>query len=121
MKSKYVNREMRNIFYQECLKLANSKRLEKKGNYTHLTIEERTTMEILYIAGFKKNFMALFLGRHRSTIGRELERNVKEYWDVNSTKSPYKHKGQENIKYYSSDEAQKNMKIIEKIARRKKY
>lgn len=120
MKSKYVNREMRNIFYQECLKLANSKQLERKGSYTHLTIEERTTMEILYTAGFKKNFMSLFLGRHRSTIGRELEKNVKEYWDMNSTKSPYKHKGQENIKYYSSDEAQKNYEKNRKKCKKKK-
>lgn len=120
MKSKYVSREMRNIFYQECLKLANSNRLKNKETYTHLTVEERTTIEILYTAGFNKNFMSLFLGRHRSTIGRELGKNVKEYWDVNSTKSPYKHKGQDNIKYYSSEEAQKNYKKNRTKSKKKK-
>ena len=120
MKSKYVNREMRNIFYRECLKVANRKQLNTDGKYTQMSIEERTTIEILYTAGFSSNFMSTFLGRHRSTIGRELEKNVKEYWDMNSTKSPYKHKGQENVKYYSSEEAQKKYEENRKRCRKGK-
>lgn len=119
LKSKYVNREMRRIFFQECLKRMSNKHSEENGSYTHLTNEERVTIEILYTAGFTQNFIAMFLGRSRSTIGRELERNVNEYWDMNSTKSPYKHKGQANVKYYSSEQAQKKYEENRKKCRKK--
>ena len=79
LKSKYVNREMRRIFFQECLKRMNNKHSEENGSYSHLSNEERVTIEILYTAGFTQNFIAMFLGRNRSTIGRELEKNVNEY------------------------------------------
>ena len=46
--------------------------------------------------------------KNRSNIKREIDKNAIEIWDINSTKSPYKNKGQENIKYYSSEKAQKN-------------
>ena len=60
MRSKYVNREMRNIFYQECVKRVNSKKNEKKGKYNQLTKEERVTIEILHTAGFCGNFISIF-------------------------------------------------------------
>lgn len=119
-KSKYVNREMRNIFYKECVKRVNSKKKEKKGKYNQLTKEERVTIEILYTAGFCGNFIAIFLNRARSTIKRELEKNVIEIWDMNSTKSPYRSKGQENVKYYSSEQAQKKYKENRKKCKKKK-
>lgn len=120
LKSKYVNREMRNIFYQECIKKANEQSKEKNGKYSQIKYGERITIEILYSAGFKKNFIAIFLGRARSTITRELEKNVMEYWDMNSTKSPYNNKGQENIRYYSSEDAQKKYEERRKKSRKKK-
>lgn len=120
MKSKYINCEMRNVFYQECVKRVNTKRCKANKKYSHLTQAERITIEILYSAGFNKNFISNFLNRNRSTIGRELERNVNEYWDMNSTKSPYKNKGQENIKYYSSEQAQKKYEEKRKKCRKKK-
>lgn len=120
LKSKYINREMRNIFYQACVKRVNSKPKEKKGKYTQLTLEERVTIEILYTAGFCGNFISIFLKRSRSTIQRELVKNVIEIWNINSTKSPYKSKEQENIKYYSSEQAQEKHEEGRQKSRKKK-
>lgn len=120
MKSKYVSKEMRNIFYAECVKRANSNNSSTSKIYKHLSQAERITIEILYTAGFKKNFISIFINRNRSTVGRELEKNVSEYWDMNSTKSPYKHKGQENVKYYSSEKAQEKYKENRKKCKKRK-
>lgn len=120
MKSKYVDKEMRNIFFQECVKRVSNQKDTVTGKYNQLVKRERITLEILYTAGFKRNFIAIFLGRHRSTITRELEKNVIEIWDINSTKSPYKSKGQENVKYYSSEEAQKKHEEKRKKSKKKK-
>lgn len=120
MKSKYVNREMRSIFYQECLKKTARLKEEPKVKYSRLSKGERVTIEILYSAGFCRNFISIFLNRQRSTISRELGKNVNEYWDMNSTKSPYKHKEQENIKYYSSEQAQKKYEEKKKKCRKPK-
>ena len=57
--------------------------------------------------------------KNRSSIKREIDKNAIEIWDINSTKSPYKNKGQENIKYYSSEKAQKNAEE-NKLKNRKK-
>jgi transposase, IS30 family len=43
--------------------------------YKHITAEERIKIETLRKEGFNKNEIALRLCRHRSSIGRELERN----------------------------------------------
>lgn len=43
--------------------------------YQHITLEERIKIEVLRKEGYSKNEIAERLGRHRSTIGRELERN----------------------------------------------
>lgn len=120
MKSRYISREKRNIFYQECVKRVNSNAKENKGEYTQLKQEERITIEILYTAGFNGNFISIFLNRTRSTISRELGKNVNEYWNMNSTKSPYKSKGQENVKYYSAEQAQKEYKENRKKCRKRK-
>lgn len=120
MKSKYVNREMRSIFYQECVKRVSSKESVENRKYTHLTQGERITIEILYSAGFSNNFISLFLNRNRSTIGRELAKNVSEYWNMNSTKSPYTSKGQENVKYYSAEKSQEKYREKRKKCKKKK-
>ena len=43
-------------------------------SYTYLTIEERSKIEVLVQEGYKINHIANLLGRHRSTIYRELNR-----------------------------------------------
>ena len=48
-----------------------------------------------------------------------IDKNAIEIWDINSTKSPYKEKKQINIKYYSSEKAQKNAEE-NKLKNRKK-
>ena len=47
--------------------------------YTQITSDERYTLGILRQQGFTDAEMARFLGRHRSTIGREFRRNHSRY------------------------------------------
>ncbi|CAK8724459.1 Transposase IS30-like HTH domain-containing protein [Candidatus Electronema aureum] len=47
-------------------------------NYTQLTEAERNQIYALKQAGHQKSAIALQLGRHRSTIDRELQRNSGE-------------------------------------------
>lgn len=119
LKSHRISRQMRKIFYQECLKKIERNEESVEGEFKHLTFEERISIEILHTAGFKNSFIAIFIGKHRSSIGRELEKNWMEYWDMNSTKSPYVNKGQTNIKYYSSEKAQKNAEENKHKSRKK--
>ena len=107
VRSHGISREMRKVFYQECLKKIERKEDGKEGKFRRLTKEDRISLEILHTAGFKNSFIATFLGKHRSNIGREIDKNAIEIWNINSTKSPYKEKKQINIKYYSSERAQK--------------
>ncbi len=44
-------------------------------NYTHLSIIERSKLEILHQQGKSARAIARELGRHHSTISRELERH----------------------------------------------
>ena len=110
MKSYTISRQMRKIFYQECLKKIERKEDTIDGKFKHLTAEERISIEILHTAGFRDSFIAAFIGKNRSSIKREIDKNIIEIWDINSTKSPYTEKGQINIKYYSAEKAQKNAK-----------
>jgi len=119
MRSNTISRQMRKIFYQECLKKIEREEEEIKGEFKHLTKEDRISIEILHTAGFKDSFIGAFVGKHRSSIGREIAKNSIEIWDINSTKSPYKEKEQINIKYYSSEKAQKNAEE-NKLKNRKK-
>lgn len=45
-------------------------------SYTHLTIGERSKIEILHQEGYPVNQIATLLNRHRSTIYRELGRCI---------------------------------------------
>lgn len=119
MRSHTISKEMRKLFYQECLKKIERKEETAKEKFKHLTKEERISIEILHTAGFKDSFIAAFVGKHRSSIKREIERNIIEIWDINSTKSPYTEKGQINIKYYSAEKAQKKAEE-NKLKNRKK-
>ena len=118
MRSHTISRQMRKVFYQECLKKIERKE-EQKRKFKHLTPEDRISIEILHTAGFNNSFIGAFVGKDRSSIKREIDKNAIEIWDINSTKSPYKEKKQINIKYYSSEKAQKNAEE-NKLKNRKK-
>ncbi len=47
-------------------------------SYTHLSIVERSKLEILHQQGKSTRAIAKELGRHHSTISRELRRNTVE-------------------------------------------
>ena len=108
MRSNTISKQMRKVFYQECLKKIEREEETTGGKFKHLTLEDRISIEILHTAGFSNAFIGAFVDKNRSNIKREIDKNTIEIWDINSTKSPYKNKGQENIKYYSSEKAQKN-------------
>ena len=108
MRSHTISRQMRKVFYQECLKKIEREEETTRVKFRHLTSEDRISIEILHTAGFSNAFIGAFVDKNRSNIKREIDKNAIEIWDINSTKSPYKNKGQENIKYYSSEKAQKN-------------
>lgn len=119
VRSHGISRQMRKVFYQECLKRIERNEEKQEGKFKHLTKEDRISIEILHTAGFNNSFIGAFVDKDRSSIKREIDKNVIEYWDMNSTKSPYKEKGQINIKYYSSEKAQKNAEE-NKLKNRKK-
>ena len=119
MRSNIISRQMRKIFYQECLKKIERNKIQVEGKFKHLTVEERISIEILHTAGFKNSFISIFIGKHRSSIGRELEKNSIEIWDINCTKSPYEDIKQANINYYSAEQAQ-NRANENKLKNRKK-
>ena len=50
-------------------------------NYCHLTVDERRTIYELLEAGHSKTSIASILGRHRSTIFREIQRNTTYHED----------------------------------------
>lgn len=119
MRSHTISRQMRKIFYQECLKKIERAEEKATGEFRHFTKEDRISIEILHTAGFSNAFIGAFVGKNRSSIKREIDKNIIEIWDINSTKSPYKEKGQINIKYYSSERAQKKAEE-NKLKNRKK-
>ena len=119
MRSHTISRQMRKVFYQECLKKIERNEEEQKGKFKHLTPEDRISIEILHTAVLNNSFIGAIVGKDRSSIKREIDKNAIEIWDINSTKSPYKEKKQINIKYYSSEKAQKNAEK-NKLKNRKK-
>jgi len=119
VRSHRISKQMRKVFYQECLKKIEREEQEKTGKFKHLTAEDRIDIEILHTAGFNVSFIGAFVGKHRSSIGREIGKNITEIWDINSTKSPYKEKNQINIKYYSAEKAQRTAEE-NKLKNRKK-
>ena len=109
MRSNTISRDMRKIFYQECVKKIEDKLEQQKGKFKQLTAKDRISIEILHTAGFNNAIIGMFIGKNRSNIKREIDKNMTEIWDMNSIKSPYTEKGQINIKYYSAEKAQKNV------------
>ena len=51
-------------------------------SYTHLTIEDRSKIEVLYQEGYKPSQIGQAIGRHRSTIYRELKRSQSHYYNA---------------------------------------
>ncbi len=119
VRSHGISKQMRKVFYQECLKKIERNKEKEIGKFKHLEPEDRISIEVFHTAGFNNAFIGAFVGKNRSSIKREIDKNVIEIWDINSTKSPYKEKGQINIKYYSSEKAQKNAEE-NKLKNRKK-
>lgn len=119
MRSNTISRQMRKVFYQECVKRIEDIKGGHIGKYYHITREDRTTIEVLHTAEFSNAFIGAFVDKNRSNIKREIDKNAIEIWDVLSTKSPYNEKGQINIKYYSSEKAEKRA-AEEKLKNRKK-
>ena len=76
MRSHTISRQMRKIFYQEYLKRIERNEENTENKYRHLTIEERISIEILHTAGFKDSLIATFIGKHRSSIKREIYKNI---------------------------------------------
>ena len=60
MRSHSISRQMRKVFYQECLKKIERKE-EPKGKFKHLTPEDRISIEILHTAGFNNSFIGEFV------------------------------------------------------------
>ena len=54
IRSHTISRQMRKIFYQECLKKIERDEEGIKGEFKHLTREDRISIEILHTAGFNK-------------------------------------------------------------------
>lgn|GEM_PF-3010448 len=108
IKKHYITTEMRNILYKVCLtKLEiNKDKIESKYSFKHLILEYRYIIEMLYVSKFSNSFIAVLLNKNRSTICREINKNLIVYEDLNSIKS-YK-KGVQYIKHYSANEGQKN-------------
>ena len=65
-------------------------------SYSQLTLEERYTISQLRMAGFGASRIGEILGRHRSTIHREIERNSVlqcERWTYSPSKAQKKRNG----------------------------
>ena len=74
MRSNTISRQMRKVFYQECLKKIERNEEEQKGKFKHLTPEDRISIEILHTAGFNNSFIGAFVGKDRSSIKREIDK-----------------------------------------------
>ena len=78
MRSHTIGRQMRKVFYQECLKKIERNK-EEKGKFKHLTPEDRISIEILHTAGFNNSFIGAFVGKDRSKYKkREIDKNAIE-------------------------------------------
>lgn len=59
-------------------------------SYNHLTIKDRIRIEVFSLFGFSTRFIAKILGRHHSTIARELSRNKsKGFYHAETAQSLY--------------------------------
>ena len=78
MRSHTISRQMRKVFYQECLKKIERNKKEIQGEFKHLTPEDRISIEILHTAGFNNAFIGALIGKYLSSIKREIDKNVIE-------------------------------------------
>ena len=67
-------------------------------SYNHLTIKDRIRIEIFSLFGFSTRFIAKILGRHHSTIARELSRNKsKDFYHAETAQSLYTQRRMSNF------------------------
>lgn len=118
VKRRTMTKEKLNIFYQECLKRLNGIDISGKGK--HFTSSERIVIEVFFTAGFSKNFIATFVGKNRSTVGRELNKNKEVKEDLNCTMSYKKASAFKSIEIYSATKAQLSY-ISNRSRSKKKY
>lgn len=111
-------KEMVKILYTQVQKILSG--TKTSGKNKHLQKEERVIIELLYSAGMTSNFIAMFLGKHRSTIGRELKKNLKYVEDINVVTSYKKAGAYKTIAIYSSKSAHSKYKV-NRAKCRKKY
>ena len=108
IKLKKCTREKVKIFFAECVKKVNNLK-SIKGK--HLTEEERITIEVLFTAGIPNTIIAMFVGKNRSTIGREIKKGKEEKEDLNVTISYKKANCFKTIITYSAKKAQIKYKV----------
>lgn len=111
-------KEMANVVYRQCLKRIDSDIKDVSG--MHLNYEERIIIETMFMAGISNNFISIFLGKHRSSIGREINKNVIIVEDINNTKSTKKKENDKIIKLYSASKAHGKYRV-NRARSRKKY
>ena len=88
--------------------------------YNQLTLEERYTISQLRMAGFGSSRIGEILGRHRSTIHREIQRNSVqqcERWTYSPSKAQKKRNGRlKRTRYARVDELLKQQWSPEQVA-----
>lgn len=63
-RKKYKNsRQMRKVFYQECLKKIERNEEKAKGKFRYLVHEDRISIEVLHTAGFNNTLIGAFVGK----------------------------------------------------------
>lgn len=105
LRKKKITKEKLLQFYLLCVKKIENNIVNQKNK--HLTLEEREIIEVMYELGFKQIFIAEFIGKYRSTISRELNKNIEEVEDLQSTVSYKKANAYKKIKIYNSKKAHK--------------
>lgn len=108
IKLRKCTKEKVKIFFAECLKKING---QKSIKGKHLTEEERITIEVLFTAGIPNTIIAMFVGKNRSTIGREIKKGKEEKEDLNVTISYKKANCFKAIITYSAQKAQRKYNV----------
>lgn len=117
IKLKKCTREIIKILYSQLSKIQESGS-KQKGK--HMVYEDRVVIEVLFNAGVPNTIISLILNKHRSSIGREINKGKIEKDDLKSTKSYKKPKAYKTIVTYSSSKAN-GICLINKSRCRKKY
>ena len=104
------------VYFQLCKILEQGP--SEKGK--HFTYEDRVVLEVLFNAGTPNPIIGIILNKHRSNVGRELEKGKIETEDLKSTTSYKKENAYKTIVTYSAAKAQ-DVHLSNKAKSRKKY